>query len=132
MSDAQISALFAIWSIVGIAAEVPSGALADRFSRRGAMAWAGVFTAAAYALWLSVPTFAGYAIGFALWGIGGSLSSGAFEAFVYDALAADGVADRYTEVFGRITAIGLGAQVVAALAATPLFAIGQYLSLIHI
>ena len=34
LSGGQISLLFAIWSTVGIVAEVPTGALADRFSRR--------------------------------------------------------------------------------------------------
>ena len=37
LSDAEISALFALWSAVGIIAEVPSGALADRFGRRTAL-----------------------------------------------------------------------------------------------
>ena len=41
LSGAEISALFAIWSAVGLLAEVPSGALADRFSRRGCLVAAG-------------------------------------------------------------------------------------------
>ena len=45
LSDAEISALFLIWSLVGIVAEVPTGALADRFSRRGALAAGGVLQA---------------------------------------------------------------------------------------
>jgi MFS family permease len=49
MSGAQISALFAIWSAVGVIAEVPSGALADRFSRRACLVAAGVLQACGYA-----------------------------------------------------------------------------------
>ena len=82
LSDAQISALFVVWSIVGLLAEVPSGALADRFSPRLALMAAGVLQAAGYAVWLLMPGFAGYAAGFVLWGIGGSLVSGAFEALL--------------------------------------------------
>ena len=35
LSEAQISVLFALWSITAFVAEVPTGALADRWSRRG-------------------------------------------------------------------------------------------------
>ncbi len=34
LSDADVSALLALWSVTVVLAEVPSGALADRFSRR--------------------------------------------------------------------------------------------------
>lgn len=76
LSGAQISLLFIIWSATGFLAEVPSGALADRFSRRGAMAVAGVCQAIGFALWILLPGFAGFAIGFMLWGGGGSLVTG--------------------------------------------------------
>ena len=35
LSTTQISVLFGIWSVTGFVCEVPSGALADRWSRRG-------------------------------------------------------------------------------------------------
>src|SRR4051794_6535916 len=82
MSGAQVSALFAIWSAVGILAEVPSGALADRFSRRGCLVAAGVLQAAGYAAWMLLPTFGGFALGFVIWALGGSLASGAQEALL--------------------------------------------------
>ncbi|MGZ4582365.1 MAG: MFS transporter, partial [Blastococcus sp.] len=50
LSDGAISGLFALWSITGFVAEVPTGALADRWSRRGALVLAGVLQAAAFAL----------------------------------------------------------------------------------
>jgi MFS family permease len=42
LSDAQISVLFAIWSVTALVTEVPAGALADRWSRRGAVVLASV------------------------------------------------------------------------------------------
>ncbi|HXV94313.1 MAG TPA: MFS transporter [Pseudonocardia sp.] len=126
MSVGQISALFAIWSIVGILAEVPCGALADRFSRRGALVVAGLVEAAAFALWIVFPGFGGFAAGFVLWGLGGALASGALEALVYDGLAAAGAESRFAHLNGRITAAGLLAQIPAGLAATALFALGGY------
>jgi MFS family permease len=55
LSGADICALFAIWSTVGILAEVPSGAIADRLSRRGALMAASVLQAAGYVLWIVLP-----------------------------------------------------------------------------
>lgn len=126
LSPAQVSALLAIWSAVGIVAEVPSGALADRFSRRGALVASTVLQAIGYAIWITTPTFVGFAIGFALWGSGSSLSSGTFEALLYDGLAASHEEHRYPSVIGRVTALGLVAQIPAAGLASVLFARGGY------
>jgi MFS family permease len=126
MSDAEISGLLAIWSAVGIIAEVPSGAVADRFSRRGALVAAGVLQAAGYALWVLVPGFPGFAAGFVLWGLGGALISGAQEALLYDGLAAHGAQEHYALVQGRVTAAGLLGQLPVAAVATVLFAVGGY------
>ncbi len=126
LSDAEISALFLVWSGVGIVAEVPTGAIADRFSRRGALAAGSVLQAIGYAVWLAVPGFAGYAAGFVLWGLGGALTSGSLEALLYDGLKAVGATSHYSRLLGRITAAGLIAQIPAALAATLLFLVGGY------
>ena len=126
LSAAEISALFALWSFMGVVAEVPSGALADRFGRRAAVVLAGVLQAAGYAMWIALPGFPGFAAGFALWGLGGAMASGAFEALLYDGLAAAGEADRYARVLGRVEAAALAVQVPIAGAATALFAAGGY------
>lgn len=126
LSDADISLLFVIWTGVGLVAEVPMGALADRFSRRSAVVASGVVQAAGYVLWTAWPGFAGFACGFVLWGLGGSLSSGAFEALLYDGLVAAGSPQRYARVLGRIRAAELLAQLPTAGLATGLFAGGGY------
>lgn len=126
LSGAEVSALFAIWSGVAILTEVPSGALADRFSRRNCLVFAAVFQGAGYAAWMLMPSFAGFALGFVLWGVGGSLVSGAQEALLYDGLADAGAQGRYAQVNGWVTAVQLGAQVPAAVLATSLFATGGY------
>ncbi|CCH34662.1 MFS transporter [Actinosynnema sp. NPDC047251] len=126
MSDGQISALFAIWSTVAVVAEIPFGALADRFSRRWSLVAAGGLQAAGYALWTAVPGFWSYAAGFVLWGLGGALVSGAMEALLHDALTAVGAGEEFGRLLGRVTAVGLLAQIPAALAATALFSTGGY------
>ena len=126
LSGAEVSALFSIWSGVAILTEVPSGALADRFSRRNCLVFAAVFQGVGYAAWMLMPSFAGFALGFVLWGVGGSLVSGAQEALLYDGLADAGAQGRYAQVNGWVTAVQLGAQVPAAVLATSLFATGGY------
>ena len=126
LSDAQISALFLIWSLVGVIAEVPTGAIADRFSRRTALAMGGVLQGAGYALWMAFPGFNGGAAGFVLWGLGGALTSGSLEALLYDGLKAVGATRYYSRLLGRITAAGLLAQIPVALVATLLFQLGGY------
>src|SRR3954447_4353813 len=126
LSDAQISVLFGIWSVTGFLAEVPSGALADRWSRRGVVVLASVLQAAAFALWTAAPELWAFAAGFVVWGVGGALVSGASEALVYDGLTEVGAEDSYVRVNGWMTATELLVQVPTAFAAAGLFAVGGY------
>ncbi|SMC89316.1 MFS transporter [Lentzea albidocapillata] len=126
LSDASISVLLAIWSLTSVVFEVPSGALADRFSRRGCLVASGVLQAFGYAAWVLFPSFWGFAAGFVLWGLGGTLQSGAFEALLYDGLAANGDEDRYGRLNARVDTIELIAQVPVAVIATALFSFGGY------
>ena len=126
LSDGEISGLFALWSVTGFVAEVPTGALADRWSRRGSLVLAGVLQAAAFVLWTAFPVPASFAAGLVVWGVAGALMSGAAEALVYDGLADLGAAGCYLRIRGRMSAAELLVQLPTALAATVLFAVGGY------
>ncbi|WP_308257439.1 MFS transporter [Pseudonocardia lacus] len=126
LSDLQISLLFAIWSAVGVLVEVPSGVVADRFSRRGCLVAGDIIRAVGFAAWVLLPEFAGFAAGFVLWGIGSSLVSGAQEALLYDGLVAAGAREHYAAVNGRVSAAELTSQLPAAAAGTALFSLGGY------
>ncbi|MGJ5803229.1 MFS transporter [Streptomyces europaeiscabiei] len=122
----QISSLFALWSITGILLEVPSGAWADAVSRR-LLLWLGpLLTAAGFALWVIVPSYWAFALGFVLWGVRGALGSGALEALVYDELDRLGAADRYARVIGRAQAVGMVAVMAAMGLAGPVLDLGGY------
>lgn len=122
----QISSLFALWSITGIVLEVPSGAWADAVSRR-LLLWLGpLLTAAGFALWVIVPSFWAFALGFVLWGVRGALGSGALEALLYDELDRLGAADRYARVIGRAQAFGMVAVMAAMGLAGPVLDFGGY------
>jgi MFS family permease len=126
LSTAQISALFAVWSVTGFVTEIPAGALADRWSRRGVVVLAGVLQAAGFVVWTAAPALGPFAIGFVLWGISSALVSGASEALVHDGLADVGAEDSFARVYGWMTAAELLVQVPTAFAASALFALGGY------
>ncbi|MGW2336129.1 MFS transporter [Streptomyces sp. NPDC001685] len=122
----QISSLFALWSLTAVLLEVPSGVWADTVSRRRLL-WIGpLLTAAGFALWVTVPSYAAFAVGFVLWGAGGALGSGALEALVYDELDRRGAADRYARVMGRARAARLLGTVASLGLAGPVLAWGGY------
>ncbi|MFC7845582.1 MFS transporter [Streptomyces sp. NPDC057382] len=122
----QISSLFALWSLTSVVLEVPSGAWADAVSRRRLL-WIGpLLTAAGFALWVTVPSYAAFAAGFVLWGAGGALGSGALEALVYDELDHRGAAASYARVMGRARAARLLGTVASIGLAAPVFERGGY------
>ena len=126
LTEAQISVLFALWSITAFVAEVPTGALADRWSRRGSLVLACFLQAAAFVVWTATPGFLPFAIGFVVWGVGGALMSGTSEALVYDGLAASGSEAAYVRVHGWMTSAELLVQVPTAFLASALYALGGY------
>ncbi|MFI2436640.1 MFS transporter [Streptomyces sp. NPDC018693] len=122
----QISSLFVLWSLTGVLLEVPSGAWADAFSRR-LLLWLGpLLTAVGFGLWVLVPSYWTFALGFVLWGARGALGSGAQEALVYEELDRLGEAGRYARVMGRAHAVGQIAVMSAMALAGPAFAFGGY------
>jgi predicted MFS family arabinose efflux permease len=122
----QISTLFVLWSVTGLLLEVPSGAWADAHSRRLLLCLGPLLTAAGFALWVIVPSYGAFALGFLLWGAGGALGSGALEALVHEELDRLGEAGRYARVMGRARAAGqIGVMGSMALGG-PLFALGGY------
>lgn len=122
----QISFLLALWSITAFVCEVPSGAWADTVSRRGLLILNGVLMGAGFMAWTATPSYAGFALGFVLWGVAGSLRSGTFEALLYDELAARGEARAYARILGYTRSASEFSAVIAVVAATPLYIWGGY------
>jgi MFS family permease len=126
LSVAQVSSLFVIWSVTAFVLEVPSGAWADTADRRLLLVLSALVHAAGFASWVLFPTYAGFAAGFVLWGVAGSLTSGTFESLVYDELDAHGQAFRYARIIGWAHATAMVANLVASVSAAPLLAVGGY------
>lgn len=117
LSTAQISVLFLIWGLVGLLSEIPTGVLADKYSRKYALFLGDVLRAMGFCLWLLLPNFIGFALGFILWGIGGGFASGAFEAYLYDELKGQGKTSEYQKIFTRCRSLVLVGQAIAYIAA---------------
>ena len=126
LSATGISLLFACWSVTALVTEVPAGALADRWSRRGALVLGGVLEAVAFAVWTLAPGLWGFAAGFVVWGVAGALVSGTVEALVYDGLAEVGAEAAFARVNSAMTSAELLVQVPTAAAAGVLYALGGY------
>jgi MFS family permease len=111
----EISTLLIVWSVAAFVFEVPSGTIGDRFPRRSVLAISRFIQALAFVVWLVFPTFWGFAAGFVLWGLSGSLWSGTNEALLYESLAERGQAHRFDELYGRASAFAtLGIAVALA------------------
>jgi len=118
--------LFAIWSVTSFLFEVPSGAWADTVDRRLLLVLSAPIYAAGFATWIVWPTYAGFAVGFVLWGLSGALMSGTFEALLYDLLAALDATDAYAGLVGWANTAALTATLAATAIAAPLHAWGGY------
>ena len=68
MTDMQLSSLFIILSVGIIASQIPVTWLANKIGHKYSIIFGQFLKAAAFILWLFVPTFWGFAVGMFLWG----------------------------------------------------------------
>ncbi len=102
MNPFQISIILAVWSAYVLIFEIPSGALADKWSRRWVMTIGSVFHTLSYVVWYFADGFWGFLFGYLVRGTGGFLQSGTREALVYDHLKAINQADKYEKYTGGL------------------------------
>jgi MFS family permease len=126
LSVRQVSSLFIIWSLTAFVFELPSGAWADTVDRRLLLVVSAGIYALGFSAWMLAPTYLGFATGFVLWGLSGAIMSGTFEALLYDELAARGAEEQYARVVGWSHSAAMVANLVASVAAAPLYALGGY------
>jgi len=110
ISPLELSTLFIVWSASALVFEVPSGVIADRFSRKWLLVGSGLIKGAVFVVWSIAPSYWGYLAGFVVWGFGSSLVSGTSESFLFDTLKGrvDPLTRRdETHAFARIYGRGL-------------------------
>ena len=100
LTPIQIGLALAAWSLTAIILEIPTGALADRVSRRWLLLVAQLIRGFGFLLWFLIPGFWGFLAGLVLWGVKTALVSGTFEALLFDELKAEGREHHYAQAFG--------------------------------
>jgi len=102
LSVLQISILLVWWSFTTIMFEIPSGALADHWSRQKLLILAPLIKAFCFISWyFANGNFYLYALGFMFWSLGSSFVSGTDEALLFDALKQNCCTTDYELIRGR-------------------------------
>jgi len=126
VDPSQISLLFILWALTSFLCEIPSGAWADTFDRRGLLVLSAAVYGAGFASWMVWQSFAGFALGFVCWGLSSALMSGTFESLVYDELVERGAREGYAGLIGWAQSTALVANLAATGAAAGLVHAGGY------
>ncbi len=115
-NDASIGMMVAVYSTISILTEVPSGILADRWSRKGVLVLAAVSLGlSGLTGWIAhdIPTFLISAI---FWGIFDALASGTDTSQLYDTLLeTQGHARNFEKILGRYEALGGAALILGSI-----------------
>lgn len=102
LSVPEIAILLAWWSLTTVLLEIPSGALADYWSRRRIITIAPLIKALCFISWFFADgNFYIYALGFLFWSIGSSLVSGTRESLLYDELTHFRKKDHYEKALSK-------------------------------
>jgi MFS family permease len=96
--------------------EVPSGALADRWSRRGCLVASALAMAGGAAVLVAAPSFAVALLAETAFAGASAFRSGADSALLHDGMRAAGAPELYPEAESRARAIGAAASAATALA----------------
>lgn len=112
ISAVGVGTLLAAWQLSKIVAEVPTGVIADRYSKKYSIMLGYVFKSFCFAVWFVYPQFYGYLAGFILWGIGEAFTSGAVQAYLYE-LGGEKEGSNYLKRFSRLKSIEMVAYAAA-------------------
>lgn len=112
LNDEQIFGIQSIYYLVFCFLEIPTGAMADRFGYRLCMRAGAVLVALSNLLPIFFQSYEGFLTHFLLIALSRSLISGASSAYLYDYMAAHGVASEYKAVEGRARSYSLAGKVV--------------------
>lgn len=99
----QSSLLLALWSVPVVLLELPTGILADHWSRKHLIVLGGLCKMLCFASWFFAEGFVLFAVGFLFWGVGEALSSGSEEALLFDNLKSKKAEHTFEKVYGTGT-----------------------------
>jgi MFS family permease len=104
LSVFQISVLLGWWALAVLVFEIPTGALADRWSRKRMLVLAPIMKSGCFVTWFFARgDFYLYGLGFVFWALSESFVSGTTQALLYDQLKHYGKTDDYERALGKKT-----------------------------
>jgi predicted MFS family arabinose efflux permease len=118
----QVTLLEGPFWLAMVLAEVPTGAVADRWGRKLSLLLGGIVYAAAMVAFGTAETFGAIFISYLIWAVSSTLVSGADTAFLYESLRALGRGHELQRWLGRAYAGGVAATVAGVLIGAPLAA----------
>jgi MFS family permease len=107
-SLAQIALVDATFFIASTFGEIPTGIVADRFSRKFSLIIGTAIMAMSVLGWLYAPSMALVIAAYLLMGLGFTFLSGAEDAFFYESLQRAGRSADYSRFSGRLMALSSG------------------------
>jgi MFS family permease len=122
LSLTEITFLDMPFFMTQVLAEVPTGALADRYGRKVSLLLGGATLTVAVFVFGIADNYALILTSYVFWGIGMGLQSGADQAFLYDSLKLLNREGEYSRIYGRVNAASVAAMITAGLVGAPLAA----------
>ena len=104
-----------IYAVVVVVMEIPTGVMADRFSRKGMILLGSLLNFIGSVAMLYAYGFTAFAVIISISGISGALTSGSVSALIYDSLQELGDSLSFERYLARIKAIRYGSGLIAAL-----------------
>lgn len=115
LSISQITLLDIFWAVAALLLEVPTGALADRWSRKYTLALSGLFAALGMLLYSLSSTFFPFMLASMVMAARSAFQSGTANAFIYDTLKSINKESKFERVLGRARFIGVVSVSVAGI-----------------
>jgi MFS family permease len=122
LSLTQITLLDTPFFLLIVFAEVPTGAIADRYGRRVSLMLGSFMFALAVFIFGIAESYPVILLSYTAWGLALTLQSGADTALLYDSLKAMGREDEFQKINGRLWALTSLAVLLAILVGAPIAA----------
>lgn len=119
----EIGAIEALYTVVVLVAETPTGYVGDRIGRRNGLLVGTGLTAVGIVGFTLAHSFPAFAAVVAIRAVAATFRSGTEQAWLYDTLVDSDDTDRYARVSGRARALGLAVAAGAALAGAALYSL---------
>lgn len=120
LSLTQITLLDTPFFFLMVLAEVPTGAIADRFGRRWSLMLGSSLFAVAVFIFAIADNYLVILLSYGAWGLGLTFQNGADMALVYDSLKAVGREEDFQKINSRLTALKSAGVLVAILIGAPI------------